>query len=83
MKLRVKVVPGASQTEAVSLEDGVLRVRLNAQPEKGRANRELVLFLAKWLGVSRSSVTLLSGERSRHKELEIEGIEMRDIEAKL
>lgn len=80
MILQIKVIPGAARTEVVGFEGEVLRVRLNAQPEKGKANRELVCFLAKWLGVSRTQVTLVSGEKSPHKRVEIEGIERSDME---
>jgi hypothetical protein len=49
------------------VRNGELVVRLGAQPEKGKANRELVDLLSRELGVSRSLVRLVSGESARHK----------------
>jgi uncharacterized protein len=83
MMIQIKVIPGAARSEVVGFEGEILRVRLNAPPEKGKANRELVIFLAGWLGISRTRVSLLAGETSRLKRVELEGIERADIEGRL
>jgi uncharacterized protein (TIGR00251 family) len=70
--LRVRVSPGASKNEAQQVREGELWVRVAAAPEKGRANRELVAWLARLLGVPRSSVTVVAGETSRHKRLALD-----------
>jgi len=49
--LLVHVVPGASRTEIAGLHGGRLKVRVAARPEKGAANRELLKFLARRLGL--------------------------------
>ena len=43
----VKIVPGASGTTVCGLLDGVLKIRVSAAPQKGKANRCLIEFLAK------------------------------------
>ncbi|KXK01450.1 MAG: hypothetical protein UZ17_ACD001001674 [Acidobacteria bacterium OLB17] len=67
IEFRVRVVPRASKTEIVGLADGALRIRLKAPPVDGAANLELMRFVAKALGVPRSSVAIAAGEHSRTK----------------
>ena len=70
----VRVAPRASKEGVAGFEGGVLRIRLNAPPVEGKANEALVRFLAKELGVSRGSVTLVSGEKGRNKIVRIDGM---------
>jgi uncharacterized protein (TIGR00251 family) len=72
--LAVKVSPKASRSQIVGWENGELRIRLAAVPEKGEANRELIRFLAKELGIAKAQIELLSGDTSRHKRLFIRGL---------
>jgi uncharacterized protein (TIGR00251 family) len=71
---RVRVVPGSRREEVVGLYGDALRVRLTAQPERGRANRALRMFLADQLGVSPSAVEILSGHTSRQKRVHVDGV---------
>lgn len=72
VRLLVQVVPNARKSEVAGEMDGVLRIRLQAQPIEGRANEELVRLLAKLLGVSKSSVQVVQGQSARRKLVEIE-----------
>ena len=67
----VRVVPRASRTEVVGLYDGALKIRVAAPPVEGAANQELVKFLARKFGVSRTAVTLISGANARNKLIRI------------
>jgi len=72
MKLVVRTVPNASRSEIAGWEEDpragrVLRVRIAAPPVEGKANTALREFLAKALGLSKSSVTLEKGDSSRLK----------------
>ena len=68
MRVRVKVIPRSPKTEIVgTLEDGTLKVRVAAPPEKGKANEELCRFLAKHFGVARQTVEVVSGETATSK----------------
>lgn len=76
MKLAVKVTPGASRSEIIGWEEDphagrVLKLRIAAPPVEGKANKEVAAFLAKKLGVPKSAVTLLHGDSSRVKLLQI------------
>ena len=65
--LKVKALPKAGENRIVGERNGELVVRVQAPAVKGQANRELVKFLSKTLGVARSEIEILSGRSSRHK----------------
>ena len=67
--LAVKAIPGASRTEFAGLKDGHLRVRIAAAPEDGKANAELVAFLARALDCAKREIILLRGEKSPKKSI--------------
>jgi uncharacterized protein (TIGR00251 family) len=46
-------------------------IRVTAPPDGGKANKAVVKVLAQALGVPKSSVTVLRGETSRHKQVEV------------
>jgi uncharacterized protein (TIGR00251 family) len=70
----VKVVPGASKTEICGLHGDMLKVRVSAAPEKGKANKCLSEHLAAILGVKKNSVSVVSGHTSPVKRVEVLGI---------
>jgi uncharacterized protein (TIGR00251 family) len=72
--LSVRVVPRSSKEGVAGFEGGVLRIRLNAPPVEGKANEALVRFLAKAVGVPRSRITLVKGEKGRNKIVRVDGI---------
>jgi uncharacterized protein (TIGR00251 family) len=82
MKLHVRVIPNASRNE-MTRREGEFVLRLNAPPVEGKANKAATAFLAQFLRVPRSRVTLLAGENSRHKIFEIVGLELSDVEGRL
>jgi uncharacterized protein len=57
------------------LRNGVLVVRVMAPPLDGRANDRVCRLLAEVLGVRRSAVTIVRGDRARDKLVAIEGID--------
>ncbi|MBS3138594.1 YggU family protein [Candidatus Woesearchaeota archaeon] len=66
--LEVKVVPNASKTENVSIENNIVKVRIAAPPDKNKANVELLKFLKKEFGLK---FKIKSGATSREKVLEL------------
>ncbi|MCA6058725.1 MULTISPECIES: DUF167 family protein [Thalassolituus] len=63
--------PKASKSEFSGIHGDALKVRIQAPPVEGKANSELVKFLAKQFGVSKSAVSIISGELNRHKRVRI------------
>ena len=70
-RIRIRVIPNASRDTVAGWQEGVLRVKLQAVPEGGRANRALIAFLSRELGCHRREIRILSGETSRHKVVEL------------
>ena len=81
--LRVRVIPNAKKDEFAGYREGELLLRLNAPAIEGKANKAAVDFVAQFLGVPRSAVLLIRGERSRHKIFQIVGLKSSDLERKL
>jgi uncharacterized protein (TIGR00251 family) len=79
--LRLKVRPNAGRNKIAGVRAGELVVRLQAQPRKGEANRALVRFLAKSLGLPRSAVVIAAGETSAHKVLRLPAEQRGSLEA--
>ncbi len=74
MTLAVWVTPGASRSELVGVADGRLRIRLAAPAHEGRANQELVRFVAALLGVTRKDVVVAAGSTGRRKLVHVKGM---------
>jgi len=68
------VSPGARRSEIVGVADGRLRIRVAAPAHEGRANAELLRFLAAQLDVPRRAVSLAAGAGSRRKLVRIDGL---------
>lgn len=72
IRLTIKVVPRSSRTEfAGLLDDGTLRVKVAAVPDKGKANAELCGFLARSFGVPVRNVSIATGETSTLKRVDV------------
>ena len=70
--IQVKVAPRSARTEFVEkMDDETLKIRLKAVPEKGRANIELIRFLAKTLNVRKDEVLIISGQTDTRKLVKI------------
>ena len=69
--LTLHIQPGAKKTEIAGEHGDALKIRLAAPPVDGKANSALIGFIAEQLGVSKSAVSLKSGQTSRRKVLEV------------
>lgn len=83
--LRIRVTPNASKCSfggifSSSDSQDFLKINLNAVPEKGKANQELIKFLSKFLHINKSSFSILSGETDRYKKILIETPHLSTIE---
>jgi len=59
--------------------DEVLVVRLTSPPVEGAANSALVKLISKKLGIAKGRIRIVSGEKSRKKILEVEGMNLNDL----
>ena len=71
--LRVKAIPRSMENTIVGfLNEETLKVRVAAAPEKGKANKELVSFLAAEFKVPRENIEIISGTGELLKLIRIE-----------
>lgn len=70
--LKIKVTPKMAKIEfKKQLEDGTLKLSIRSAPEKGKANEEIINFLAKEFSTKRNCIKILSGHTSRLKMIAI------------
>ena len=81
--LRIHLTPRSARDEVLSLEGDVLRVRVTAPPVEGRANEALLRLLSDALGVPKSSLDIVRGQRSREKLVAVEGLEASEVRCRL
>ncbi len=81
--LSVRLQPRASKNEVVGFKEGILYLRLTAPPVENTANRALEAFVADLLGVRKSQVSVIQGQKSRDKVLEILGLSSKQVHDRL
>ena len=78
MVFDVRVKPN-SKKESVSLENGVIVVKIRQKPVEGKANKALIEKLANVLGIAKSCIEVVGGERSKSKRVSIDCIDEKKI----
>ena len=73
-KISIKVVPGSSKNEITGWLGEVLKVRVTAMPEKGKANAAVISLLSGRLRVAESKISISSGHTSARKTVVIDGL---------
>ncbi|NKK98014.1 DUF167 domain-containing protein [Rhizobium leguminosarum bv. viciae] len=87
LRLAVRLTPNGGRDALDGIEadgkgEAFLKARVTAVPEKGKANKALILLIAKSLRIPKSSVSVVSGETGRKKILRIDG-DPKDLVKKL
>ncbi len=70
--IHVYLQPRASADQIVGIHADCLKIRLTAPPLEGRANKQLIKFLAQQFNVTLKQVTIIQGEQNRKKWVKIE-----------
>ena len=78
VQLRLHVQPGAARPGISGIHGDALKIRVAAPPSDGRANQELLEFLAELLGVARTRLALVKGESGRRKTVIVQGIDLQE-----
>jgi uncharacterized protein (TIGR00251 family) len=76
IKISIKVITHAKKSEVVGddidlLGVRILKIKISQPPEDGKANKALIELLAEYLKVKKNSLTIVAGEKSTHKIVEI------------
>jgi uncharacterized protein len=72
--LDLRIQPGARRSELVGPLGTSLKIRVAAPANDGKANAELIRFVAEWLDVPRRSVSIVRGQTSRDKAVLVQGV---------
>lgn len=70
--LDIKVMPNAGKTLCARHKTGGIVCYVKSSPERGLANKELIAYLAKMIGVPQRDVTIVHGLTDRKKRVRIE-----------
>lgn len=81
--LKCWIQPRSSRNALVGIYGNAVKIALSAPPLDGKANKELLKFLAKYFKLSKSNIQLVSGESSRNKIIRINGLNKETIIKKL
>lgn len=83
IRIALKVVPGSTREGIAGWLGDALKVRVRAPAEAGRANEAVVRVVAEALGLPRDSVRIASGSSSPKKTLEIDGLDLATLRARI
>lgn len=67
----IKAVPGSGRQCCILDKSGIIKCFLKHQPEDGKANKELIAFLAASLDVKKNQISIIQGELSRLKVIKV------------
>jgi len=76
--VKIYVRPGAAGTRVEGIYKDRIKIRVSAPPEKGKANKELIKFIAGILSIPKSCIDITSGKTSNYKEIQINTGQKRD-----
>ena len=80
VNLKIKVIPKSSKNEILMGEaglsgNGLVKVKVTAPPVDGEANKAVIKLLAQELGLKKSQIAIIRGQRSRIKTIELTGVD--------
>lgn len=71
MKIKIKAKPNSRKNEVTKLDTNYYEVKVTVPPEKGRANEKIRELLADYFMVTKSKISLVSGESYKEKIFEV------------
>lgn len=66
--IRIIAKPNAKRTALLKITEQELHVAVHAKPQKGDANKELLVFLSQLFAVPKTKIILKTGEHSKYKQ---------------
>ena len=76
LQLKIYLQPGAKKSETVGKHGDSIKIKVQAQPIDGEANKALIDFLSETLFIPKASISIKSGQKSRFKTVCIEGCDI-------
>jgi len=82
-RLKLRIVPNAKRNEVTGEHGDAVKIKVAASAIEGKANEALLEFIAEKLGIHRRNLTLIAGEKSRDKLIEIAGLDATEARGRL
>lgn len=73
IRFNLRVVPKSSKNILSVMDEGVVKLKINAPPIDGKANLACIKFLSDIFNVSKSQISIVSGDKSKTKVIEVSG----------
>ena len=73
IRFNLRVVPKSSKNILSVIDEGVVKLKINAPPIDGKANLACIKFLSDVFNVSKSQISIVSGDKSKTKVIEVLG----------
>lgn len=73
IRFNLRVVPKSSKNILTVMDEGVVKLKINAPPIDGKANLACIKFLSDVFNVSKSQISIVSGDKSKIKVIEVLG----------
>ena len=81
--ISIRVTPSAGRDAVVGWQGDVLRLRVAAPAQRGKANEAVLRLLAAALGIERRRLRIVRGQTSRHKLVLVDGLDEAEIQTRL
>jgi len=81
--INLRVTPSASRDAVMGWQGDVLRLRVAAPAQRGKANQAVLRLLAAALGIERRRLRIVRGETSRQKVVSVDGLDEAEIRVRL
>jgi uncharacterized protein (TIGR00251 family) len=76
VRLHLFIQPKASKNEVIGPHNDEIKIKITAPPIDGRANEELIEFLADLFHIAKRNVSVVKGDTGRHKTVDLFGVDM-------
>ena len=83
LKFTVKVVPASSKTAFAGVLGDMLKIKVAAPAEKGKANQCLINFFAKMLEIKKNKISIIAGQTNPVKQITIDGLSADEFKSKI
>ena len=81
--ISVRVVPSSSRNKIVGWYGKQIKIKVQAPPEGGKANKAVLALIRREFGFKRSDIEIVSGKKSMDKVVEVTGISEEELEQTL
>jgi uncharacterized protein (TIGR00251 family) len=75
-----KIIPKSSRNEIITLDGGIIKIKVTAPPVDGMANRAVIELISKELKIPRKDIAIISGDKSKNKKIRVHGVSHLDFQ---